>query len=119
MRDDRERLQDILDAIESIEKYAAQGRAVFEQSELIQVWFRQHLQIIGEASRNLSADIREGHPEVSWAKIIGMRNILVHHYFEVDLPVVWNAVEHELPNLKRQVVAILKEERRVRTATQQ
>jgi uncharacterized protein with HEPN domain len=108
MRDDRERLQDILEAIERLEKYAAQGRAAFEQDELIQVWFLQHLQIIGEASRCLSEDIRGKHPEISWTKIIGMRNILVHHYFEIDLPVVWNAVERELPDLKIKVTAILK-----------
>lgn len=108
MRDDRERLKDILEAIELIEKYAAKGRATFEQDELIQIWFLQHLQIIGEACRSLSANIRESHPEVPWAKIIGMRNILVHHYFEIDLPVVWNAVERELPDLKRKVAAMLK-----------
>ena len=108
MRDDREKLQDILEAIEHIEKYAAKGRAVFEQDELIQIWFLQYLQIIGEASRALSTNIRETHPEVPWAKIIGMRNILVHNYFEIDLPIVWNAVERELPELKRQIAAIIK-----------
>lgn len=109
MRDDRERLQDILGAIGLIEKYAAKGRAAFEQDELIQTWFLQHLQIIGEASRALSANIRELHPEIAWAKIIGMRNILVHNYFEIDSPIVWNAVEHELPDLKKKVTAIMEE----------
>lgn len=109
MRDDRERLQDILEAIEHIEKYAAKGRAVFEQDELIQIWFLQYLQIIGEASRALSTNIRESNPEVPWGKIIGMRNILVHNYFEIDLPIVWNAVERELPELKRQITSISKE----------
>ena len=61
MRDDRERLQDILEAIEHIEKYAAKGRAAFEQDELIQIWFLQHLQIIGEASRALSAEYQRNH----------------------------------------------------------
>ncbi|MFI5330684.1 MAG: DUF86 domain-containing protein [Desulfobaccales bacterium] len=109
MRDERERLKDILEAIEHIEKYAAKGRALFEQDELIQIWFLQYLQIIGEASRALSTNIRETHPEVPWAKIIGMRNILVHNYFEIDLPIVWNAVERELPELKRQITSIIKE----------
>jgi uncharacterized protein with HEPN domain len=108
MRDDRERLQDILEAIELIEKYASKGRDAFEQDELIQTWFLQHLKIIGEASRHLSANIRDRYPDVSWAKIIGMRNILVHNYFEIDLSVVWNAVASELPNLKKQVSAILR-----------
>ncbi|NEQ25776.1 MAG: nucleotidyltransferase [Microcoleus sp. SIO2G3] len=49
MRDDREKLRDILEAIERIDKYAIQGRQSFERNELIQTWFIQHLQIIGEA----------------------------------------------------------------------
>ena len=109
MRDDRERLKDILEAIEHIEKYAAKGRAVFEQDDLIPIWFLHYLQIIGEASRALSTNIRAAHPEVPWAKIIGMRNILVHNYFEIDSPVVWNAVERELPELKKQLTSIIKE----------
>ncbi|MGD0827652.1 MAG: DUF86 domain-containing protein [Desulfobaccales bacterium] len=108
MRDDREKLKDILEAIERIETYSAKGRAAFEQDELIQVWFLGYLQIIGEASQAISSNIRETHPEVPWAKIIGMRNILVHNYFEIDLPVVWNAVERELPELKRQLTSIIK-----------
>lgn len=109
MRDDREKLRDILDAIERIEKYAVQGRQSFEQNELIQTWFIQHLQIIGEASRVLSADIREQHPEVPWSQMIGMRNILTHNYFEIDLEVVWSVVERNLPDLKRQIEIILQE----------
>jgi uncharacterized protein with HEPN domain len=108
MRDDREKLRDILEAIERIDKYAIQGRQSFEQNELIQTWFIQHLQIIGEASRTLAADIRLQHPEVPWSQIIGMRNILTHNYFEIDLDVVWSAVERDLPNLKQQIQAILR-----------
>jgi uncharacterized protein with HEPN domain len=107
MRDNREKLRDILEAIERINKYAIQGRTSFEQNELIQAWVVQHLQIIGEASRVLSADIRDEHPEVPWSQMIGMRNILTHNYFEVDLNVVWAVVERELPRLKPQIEAIL------------
>lgn len=64
MRDDREKLQDTLEAIERIDRYAVQGRQAFEQDELIQTWFTQNLQIIGEASRSLGSAIREQHPEV-------------------------------------------------------
>lgn len=109
MRDNREKLRDILEAIERIEKYAVQGRQSFEQNELIQTWFIQHLQMIGEASRVLSADIREQHPEVPWSQMIGMRNILTHNYFEIDLEVVWSVVERNLPSLKRQIEIILQE----------
>ncbi|MCV3216240.1 DUF86 domain-containing protein [Plectonema radiosum NIES-515] len=84
-----------------------QGREAFEENELIQTWFVQHLQIIGEASRVLSADIRDENPEVSWSQMIGMRNILTHNYFEIDLDIVWLVVERELPKLKPQIEAIL------------
>jgi uncharacterized protein with HEPN domain len=107
MRDNREKLYDILEAIERIEKYAIPGREAFEENELIQTWFVQHLQIIGEASRVLSADICDENPEVSWSQIIGMRNILTHNYFEIDLDIVWLVVERELPKLKPQIEAIL------------
>lgn len=88
MRDDREKLQDILEAIDRINRYAVQGRQEFERNELIQFWFTQNLQIIGEAARSLSAVIRNQHPEVPWTKMIGMRNILAHNYFEIDLEIV-------------------------------
>jgi uncharacterized protein with HEPN domain len=106
MRDDREKLQDILEAIERIERYAVQGRQAFEQNELIQTWFTQNLQVIGEASRSLSSATRDQHPEIPWSKMIGMRNILTHNYFEIDLDIVWLAVEQELPNLKPAITAI-------------
>ncbi|WP_337907105.1 DUF86 domain-containing protein [Iningainema tapete] len=99
----------IIEAIERIEKYAVQGKQSFEENELFQTWFIQHLQIIGEASRVLSADIREQHPEVPWSQMIGMRNILTHNYFEIDLEVVWSVVEHNLPSLKRQIEIILQQ----------
>ena len=108
MRDDREKLRDILEAIQRIDRYAVQGRQNFEENELIQTWFIQHLQIIGEASRALSQDIREQHPNVPWSPIIGMRNILTHNYFEIDLEIVWSAVERELPELKPKIEAILR-----------
>lgn len=103
MRDDRERLRDILEAIDHVERYAAEGREPFEQSELIQNWMVSHLRIIGEACRGLSDEFRASHAGVPWSDIIGMRNILVHQYFRVDLEIVWSAVERELPKLKSEV----------------
>lgn len=107
MRDDRERVLDILEAIERIERYTIQGRATFAHDELIQNWVVHHLQIIGEAARALSPALTTAHPEVPWSQIIGMRNILVHHYFTIDVDVVWSAVEHDLPDLKKSMEAIL------------
>lgn len=107
MRDEKERILDILEAIERIQKYAARGRDAFEHDELIQNWIVHHLQVIGEAAANISSDFTDAHPEIPWPKIVGMRNILVHHYFGIDLNVVWSAVENDLPllaeNLKNTV----------------
>lgn len=107
MRDPKERLRDILEAIANIERYAARGRQAFEGDELIQNWFVRHLQIIGEAAYALPRDLRDQEPDIPWTKIIGMRHILVHDYFAVDTNVVWDAVEHDLPDLKAKIDTIL------------
>ncbi|HSK79482.1 MAG TPA: DUF86 domain-containing protein [Thermoanaerobaculia bacterium] len=107
MRDDRERLLDILEAIERAEKYASQGKEAFLRDELVQVWILHHLQIIGEATRALDASFREAFPEIPWTKIVGMRNILIHQYFEIDTEIVWAVVEDDLPSLKEKIQAAL------------
>lgn len=67
MREDRERLIDIMEAIERIEKYAASGRVAFEREELIQVWIVYHLEMIGEAARSFPKSFREKHNEIPWS----------------------------------------------------
>ena len=106
MRDPNERLRDILDAIANIERYAVRGRQAFEGDELIQSWFVRHLQIIGEAAYAVPRELRDQEPDIPWTKIIGMRHILVHDYFAIDTDVVWDAVEHDLPDLKVKIQAI-------------
>ena len=110
MRRDVERLRDVLEAIDRIQQQAAKGRPAFDGEPLLQVWVIHHLEIIGEACRGLSAQLRDRHPAVPWAAIIGMRNILVHDYFGLNLEEVWAAVERDLPSLKQQIQAILKAE---------
>ncbi len=99
----------MIEAIERIERYAARGRKAFETDELLQTWVVHHIQIIGEAVRKLSDALRSQHPEIPWAQIIAMRNIVVHDYFGVDTDEVWAAVERDLPDLKRKIQAILRE----------
>lgn len=109
MRDYREPLRDILEAIERIEKYAARGRETFDRDELVQTWAVHHLQVIGQRCRMLSPGFRKEHRDIPWSKIRRRRNILLHKYFAVDLDKVWSAVERDLPDLKAKIEAILGE----------
>jgi uncharacterized protein with HEPN domain len=65
------------------------------------------LEIIGEASRNISDDLKTAHPEIPWRQMIGMRNKLVHHYFGVDWEIVNDALKNELPEIKSKLAKIL------------
>jgi len=64
--------------------------------------------IIGEAAARLGTDFHKLYPEIPWAQIIGMRNILVHEYFAIDLDEVWATVEKDLPKLKKSIESIIK-----------
>lgn len=107
MRDPKERLRDILDAIAKIERYAARGREAFEREELIQVWILYHLQVIGEAAAQLGRDFHTAYPQLPWAQIVAMRNVLVHEYFGVDLQEVWQTVERDVPTFRREIEMLL------------
>lgn len=67
-----------------------------------------HITVIGEACRSLSEDFQARHADVPWADIVGMRNILVHHYFGIDKAAVWSVVEKDLPNLREKIQEILR-----------
>ena len=109
MRSDTERLQDILEAIERLEKYAVQGRRVFEQQELIQTWIIHHLQIVGEAARAISQNLKEQYPDISWRDAADLRNLVVHEYFRINIDIIWDIVENDIPILKEQIQTILQE----------
>lgn len=109
MRNDQERFRDIQEAINKIEKYSNQGKQEFFANELIQGWILLQLQIIGEAARSMTPKTYEQYPEINWRDIIDFRNLLVHEYFRVDLTLIWQIVEQELPTLKQQINSILEE----------
>jgi uncharacterized protein with HEPN domain len=106
MRDDRERLLDILEAIQKIEQYA-HDETMPANEDLVEVWMIHHLQIIGEAASRVSNELRAKYPEVAWGGMIGMRHVLVHGYFETDKELVWRVVEQDIPTLKLQIEKIL------------
>ncbi len=107
MRTDRERLSDGLEAIDRCLSQAARGREAFETDPLVQVWMIHHLEILGEACKSVSADLRRANSDVPWPTIVGMRNVLVHDYFGIDIGEVWVTVERDLPPLRAQLEAII------------
>lgn len=101
-------MRDILDAIAAIERYLHRGKTDFERDELLQGWFVRHLQIIGEAARALPEEVRALAPNIEWPKIVGMRNVLVHGYFDIDADIVWNAASREALALKPRIEELLR-----------
>lgn len=100
MRDPAERVRDILESIAAIARHSDCSKEGFERDELLQAWFLRHLQIIGEAARGIPEEVCALAPEVPWQQISGMRNVLVHGYFEVDTDLVWDAATRDVPALK-------------------
>jgi uncharacterized protein with HEPN domain len=109
VRSPAERLRDIREAIDAIERYTAQGRERYDGDELVRSWVLRHLQIIGEAARALPDALRQRAPEIPWHLVIGARNVLVHGYFHIDPDEVWTTAERDLPPLRQAVGRLLAE----------
>ena len=107
MRIVEERFLDMMEAIQRIDKYAGRGRQAFVADELIQTYIVHNLQILGEAVAKIPTEQQRKYPELPWPKMVGMRNVLVHNYFNIDLDIVWQVVEIELPALKEKIGRIL------------
>jgi uncharacterized protein with HEPN domain len=108
LREDSDRLRDILTAIARIQDRIGADKESFQRDEMLQVWAVYHLQIIGEAARSISASLRSDHPEIPWRRLIGMRHLLVHEYFGIDLSEVWSTLTSDLPQLRKQIEAIIR-----------
>lgn len=74
----------------------------------MQIWVVHHLQIIGEAVAALPPDVRAEAPEIPWGSIVGMRNVLVHRYFAVDVARVWDVLQKDLQPLRTAVERLLR-----------
>ena len=109
MKDDRIYLQHIHDAISRIVSYTTGGRDAFLASPQAQDAVIRNLEIIGEAVKHLSAELRQRHPDIPWKRIAGMRDEMIHEYFGVDLTIVWNVVEQHIPPLRQMVDSLLGE----------
>jgi len=105
---DKVRVLHILDAILEIEDY--NSGILFEDfsknSLLINTTVRQ-FEIIGEASNHLSEDLKSKYSNIEWKQIIGLRHILIHEYFSVDVPLIWSVMQYDLPDFKNTIQIIL------------
>jgi uncharacterized protein with HEPN domain len=107
MKGDQLYLRHILEAIEKIESYISVGRDVFMTTTHWQDAVIRQLEIIGEATKRLSQDLRSRHYEIPWRRIAGLRDVLIHDYMGVDLSAVWEITQRELPALKKAIQIIL------------
>ncbi|WP_086821159.1 DUF86 domain-containing protein [Allokutzneria sp. NRRL B-24872] len=108
-RDSDERLRDILDAADAIARNLPGSHAALERDEVRQAALLRWIGVIGEAANHVSTDVHAAYPAVPWRSIVGMRNRTVHAYFEVDLDVLWKVASEELPRVRTQIEAILRE----------
>lgn len=103
-------LEDVLNAIEKIDRYVANITFdTFIRDEKTVDAVARNLEIVGEAIKKVPLHVRQRHTEVEWKKIAGLRDILIHAYFGIDATIIWDVVREKLPVLKQQVEQILRE----------
>jgi uncharacterized protein with HEPN domain len=105
-----EYIRHMLDEIEYIEQAKVRmDKYSFINDETLKRSFVRSIEIIGEAAKKLPNSFRQEHSDIAWQRIAGMRDKLIHAYFGIDYGLVWDVVEHSLPELKKQLLEIMKE----------
>lgn len=107
MKDDKVFLQNILESMDKIENYTSSGKEEFMKSTLIQDAVIRNLEIIGEATKNISQDLKIQNSSIPWKQMAGLRDVLIHDYMGISLKIVWNVVQNELPQLKTAIKEIV------------
>lgn len=107
-KDPRFFIEHILESIKWIEEYTKEiSKDDFLHSTQIQDAVIRRLEIIGEAAKNMPPELKEKHSDIPWRQMAGIRDVLIHEYFGVDLHLLWNVVKKDLPGLKHKISNIL------------
>ncbi len=101
MKDNKVYLVHILDCIERIKEYTAEGKEHFKDSLKTQDAVIRNLEIIGEATKRISLEYRNKYPYIPWRQMAALRDVLIHDYMGVDINIVWNVVEKDIPELEK------------------
>ena len=106
---DKIRIQHILDAIQEIETYLSSADLpIFLENSMMRFACIKQMEIVGEASKHITEELKSKFPEIEWSQIIGMRNVFAHEYFGIDSSLVWEIIKTDLPILKSKMEAILR-----------
>ena len=107
---DKGRLEHILSAIDNVFEYSQNMTlATFVKNKVVCHAITYNIQVVGEAASRLSKDFIETHNDIDWRDIISMRNVLVHDYYNIDLNVLWNVVQFDLPPFREKILSYLDE----------
>jgi uncharacterized protein with HEPN domain len=104
---DKQKLNDILDAIETIEVYSVPSYDEFLSDSKTRDAILYNLIIIGEAANQISDGFQEKHYTIPWSSMIGTRNIIVHGYDQVKLQIIWEILQRDLVQLKLEITKVL------------
>ncbi len=98
-------IQHIIEAIERIEDYVVGlDFSSFDRNTMAHTAVIRELEVVGEAAKNLSSEFKNSRVNVKWPEIIGMRNKLIHEYFDIDTELVWQTIIKDLPELKKELI---------------
>ena len=101
---DKARLEHIVQAIERIKRYTNGKRFDYlVEDDMMYYAVVKNIEIIGEAANLLTNEFKSEHPDTQWKLITGMRNYIVHEYFQVDNTVIWDVIQNDLPNLETHI----------------